>query len=115
MTHTANEAYASTAGFLVQLVYETPGWVVQIRGESGPVGISGALPSSLGVWQEYSVTATAPAGAVYAIVYYVPGQRQATATENLYFDNAVLVPEPATVALLGMGLSLPLYLIRRRK
>ena len=73
-----------------------------------------ALPN--GAWTEYTVTATAPAGAVYAAPYLMFMEANQTVAESVYFDNAVLdVPEPGTIALLGMGVALPLYLIRRRK
>ncbi|HXR49309.1 MAG TPA: PEP-CTERM sorting domain-containing protein [Candidatus Limnocylindrales bacterium] len=72
---------------------------------------------AIGTWQKYTVTGIAPAGAVYAAPYLMFMDNGQTTTDNVYFDNAVLVavPEPATIALLGMGLALPLYLIRRRK
>jgi hypothetical protein len=67
-----------------------------------------------GAWTQYTVSATAPAGAVYASPYLMFMEANQTVAESVYFDNAVLdVPEPGTLALLG--LSLPLFLIRRRK
>jgi hypothetical protein len=69
-------------------------------------------------WAQYSVTATAPTGAQYAIVYAMFMDNAQLTTENMYFDNAVLlgaVPEPSTMALLSMGLAVPFYFIRRRK
>ena len=39
-----------------------------------------------------------------------------TATDSMFIDNAVLqaVPKPTTLALLGMGLAVPFYFIRRK-
>ena len=86
--------------------------------ETGGVGAKANQFMPTGVWQTGSVTATAPAGAVYVAPYlaFMENGSQ-TGTDILYYDNGTLtlVPEPATIALLGMGLALPLYLIRRRK
>jgi hypothetical protein len=41
-----------------------------------------------------------------------------TTVDSLFFSNAQLVgvvPEPATLALMSLGLTIPLYVMRRRK
>jgi PEP-CTERM motif len=117
MTDTANDAYAAGAGFLVQLGFYDAALsgVSSVENPGHTVGISGALPSSMNVWQEYSVSATAPAGYSDAVVYLMfQDNGTASATEHLYIDNASLaVPEPASLALLALGL--PMFFIRRRK
>jgi hypothetical protein len=75
------------------------------------------VANNANVWQQYSVTAVAPAGAVYAIAYFQFMDDAQTTTENMYFDNASLVqvvPEPSSLALAGMGLVSTFFLIRRR-
>jgi hypothetical protein len=70
---------------------------------------------AVGSWKQYSVTATAPAGAVYAAPYlmFMESGNQ-TAQDNVYFDNATLtVPEPSTLALLSLGLAVPFFIRRK--
>lgn len=67
-------------------------------------------------WQQLVATGTAPIGAAYAAIYVMNMVSGAnTGPVNVYFDNAVLVPEPSTLALLSLGLAVPFYFIRRRK
>ena len=87
--------------------------------ETGGSGANAVHFSPTANWATYSVSATAPAGAVYVAPYAAMMENGSqTTTESVYFDNgtlALVVPEPATITLLGMGLAFPLYLIRRRK
>lgn len=73
--------------------------------------------TSLDTWLQGSISATAPAGTVYAEVYAMFMDNGQTATDNIYFDNLSLVPtpEPSTIALAGLGGISALSLIRRRK
>jgi len=52
---------------------------------------------AVGTWKQYTVTATAPAGAVYVSPYLMMMQSGAQSpADTLYFDNASLtVPEPS--------------------
>ena len=120
LTDTANDVYASTAGVLIQLGFETAalGGASSVENPGNTVGLSLALPSTQGVWTKYSVTATAPAGFTDAIVYTMfQDNATATSTENLYFDGSSIVPapEPTTLALAGLGGAAALAMIRRRK
>jgi len=85
-------------------------------GFGSPTANAGAIPAN-DKWIQGSVSATAPAGAVNVIVYAMFMDNGQTVTENVYFDDGVLsVPEPTSLALVGMGLAaIPIYLIRRRK
>ncbi len=120
LTDTANDAFSATAGLLIQLGFETSalGGASTVENPGNVVGINAALPAVQGVWTEYSVSATAPAGYTDAIMYNMFQDNGSTAaTENMYYDNASLVaaPEPTTLALAGLGGMSLLSLIRRRK
>jgi len=79
-------------------------------------GFSYAIPD-INTWYQGSISGTAPAGAEYAVVIAMFMDDAQTTTENVYFDNAslTLVPEPYSLALTGMGLTIPFYFFRRRK
>jgi hypothetical protein len=67
-------------------------------------------------WTYSSISATAPVGAKYAYVAALLTDNGQTTVEHAYFDDANLlsVPEPSTLALLGMGLTVSFCLIHRR-
>jgi hypothetical protein len=71
---------------------------------------------ALNTWFTGTVTATAPANAVYVAPYlaFMENGSQ-TAPDALYWDNASLslIPEPSTLALLGLGLAGTLIWRRR--
>jgi hypothetical protein len=115
----AATALSSTYGpAFIQLTYFNAAGTDLGTVETGGVGANAIHFSPTASWATYSVSATAPAGAVYVAPYVAMMENGSSTTiETIYADNGTLtlVPEPATIALLGLGLSLPLYLIRRRK
>jgi hypothetical protein len=103
--------------------------VTGIGGTVTPIGLSPnngsfnygtSVANTANGWVEYSVSAVAPAGAAYAMVYAMFMDYGQVTPENMYFDSASLldvtpIPEPSTLALLSLGLAVPFYFIRRRK
>jgi hypothetical protein len=87
---------------------------IDLSPKNGSFSFGTSVANNANGWVKYSVSATAPANAEYAMVYAMFMDNGQVATENMYFDNASLtVPEPSSLALLG--LAIPFYFIRRRK
>jgi hypothetical protein len=61
-------------------------------------------------WASYSLTATAPVGTTQVKVEFA-SRMPGGVGGSIWFDNAVLTPEPATLTILGLGG----LLLRRRK
>jgi hypothetical protein len=123
-THGAsNSAYATPVDLNLQfngsLVTNTLTEVTSSPGNNSFSALNGSpIANNANQWIQYSVTAVAPAGSQYALVYlmFMDNGNNLT-TDNMYFDNASLtqvVPEPSSLALAGMGLVSSFFLIRRR-
>jgi hypothetical protein len=93
-----------TVGAVIKLEFIDSGGIKTTIDGSAPI----AKDWNLG-WQQLSVSGIAPAGTV--TVRAVVGQGS-NANSYVRVDDASLVPEPATMALLGLG---GLFLRRRRK
>ena len=79
------------------------------------IGILPASGTADDTWYSYSGSAVAPSGtglAKVVLLYVDSTGGQANPFGLAYWDNVVLTPEPATVALLGLG---GLLILRRRR
>jgi len=116
-----SEAAGGYVPVVIQLTYFNAAGADLGTVETGGAGAKAIQywPAAANVWYTGTVTATAPAGAVYVAPYlaFMENGSQ-TGPDTLYWDNASLtqvqVPEPSSLALLAMGLGIPFYFLRRR-
>ena len=103
----SNDAITSNAFGVLKLVFKDAGGTEICGQDLGQVNAA----STPDVWQNLSLTAVAPAGTATVEALALFFQPNGDGVGAMYYDNITLTPEPATLALLGLGG----LVLRRRK
>ncbi len=103
----SNDAITSDAFGVLKLVFKNSGGT-EIYGQDLGLVNAGSTPD---VWQNLSLTLNAPTGTATIEALALFFQPSGNGVGAMYYDNITLVPEPATLALLGLGG----LLLRKRK
>ena len=103
----SNDPITSNAFGVLKLVFKDAGGTEIWGQDLGQVNAS-SIPD---VWQNLSLTGVAPAGTATVEALALFFQPNGDGVGAMFYDNMTLTPEPATLALLGLGG----LVLRRRK